>query len=196
MNTYLNKQQINVFGRTRLRKLMFMRFWFRPEMWWGWILERLNEILRILSDESEYEPQYAYGTDIYQDFMFNVGRKIHILKSAIKVLVNSPSFYVNIITCTGLVLSDRLSWLSREQTDGGCSPHQADGVHTELPARPALPQPAGDVQANNVQQDQGSWLGGGLLPRWRLLRKELQLSCFTWTLTWGHFQTFKRFIIL
>ena len=56
----------------------------------------LDTIRRRMSDESEYEPRYAYGKEIYEDFMFNVGRKIQILKSSIKVLVHSSelhSFY-------------------------------------------------------------------------------------------------------
>ena len=45
----------------------------------------METIRRNLSDESAYEPHYAYGKEIYEDFVFNVGRKIQILKSSIKV---------------------------------------------------------------------------------------------------------------
>ena len=66
---------------------------FRPKMWWSMIQNRINNLKKILSDESEYEHQYVYGTEIYNDFNFNVGRKIHTLKSAIKVDHYSYSYF-------------------------------------------------------------------------------------------------------
>ena len=54
-------------------------------MWLNVGLEKINKFTKFLSDESEYEAEYAYGSEIYDDFLFNVGRKAQILKSAIKV---------------------------------------------------------------------------------------------------------------
>ena len=56
-------------------------------MWLNVALEKINKLTTFLSDESEYEAEYAYGSEIYDDFLFNVGRKAQILKSAIKVEV-------------------------------------------------------------------------------------------------------------
>ena len=60
-------------------------FFLRPEMWLRSIMDQLNEIKRKISDESEYEAQYAFGNEIFNDFNYNVGRKIHVIKSSIKV---------------------------------------------------------------------------------------------------------------
>ena len=48
-------------------------------------LDNFNNLQTFLSDESDYEAQFAYGREIFSDFNFNVGRKMQIIKSAIKV---------------------------------------------------------------------------------------------------------------
>ena len=63
---------------------------------------QLNEIKRIISDESEYEAQYAFGNEIFNDFNYNVGRKIHVIKSSIKVTY--PILSIIIICMIGVVL--------------------------------------------------------------------------------------------
>ena len=60
-------------------------------------MTRLDTIRRRMLDESEYEPRYAYGKEIYEDFMFNVGRKIQILKSSIKVHSSELHSFYSII---------------------------------------------------------------------------------------------------
>ena len=54
-------------------------------MWLTSIMDQVNEIKRKVSDESEYEAEYAFGNEIFNDFNYNVGRKIHVIKSSIKV---------------------------------------------------------------------------------------------------------------
>ena len=58
---------------------------FRPEMWLSFVREKLSTFQKIISDERDYEAQYAYGKEIFNDFNYNVGRKLHILKSFIRV---------------------------------------------------------------------------------------------------------------
>ena len=58
---------------------------FRPEMLLMYSLDNFNKLQTFLSDESDYEAHFAYGREIFNDFNFNVGRKMQIIKSAIKV---------------------------------------------------------------------------------------------------------------
>ena len=57
---------------------------FRPEIILSVTLEKLRELQRTILNETDYENQYAYGKEIYNDFNFNVGRKIHVLQSGVK----------------------------------------------------------------------------------------------------------------
>ena len=57
---------------------------FRQEMILSVTLEKFRELQRAILDETEYESQYAYEKEIYNDFNFNVGRKIHVLQSGVK----------------------------------------------------------------------------------------------------------------
>ena len=57
---------------------------FRQEMILSVTLEKFRELQRSILDETDYESQYAYGKEIYNDFNFNVGRKIHVLQSGVK----------------------------------------------------------------------------------------------------------------
>ena len=68
---------------------------FRPGMWLNVALGKINKFTTFVTDESEYESGYAYGSEIYDDFLFNVGRKTQILKSVIKVeVIRSPSSFL------------------------------------------------------------------------------------------------------
>ena len=58
---------------------------FRPEMLLMYSLDNFNKLQTFLNDESDYEAKFAYGREIFNDFNFNVGRKMQIIKSAIKV---------------------------------------------------------------------------------------------------------------
>ena len=74
-------------------------------MWLNVALDNVNKFTKFISDESKYEAEYAYGSEIYSDFSFNVGRKRQILNSAIKVKA-IIYFLPHLILCfpTGLVL--------------------------------------------------------------------------------------------
>merc|ERR1712198_438745 len=63
----------------------YLRSILRPEMWLSFVREKLSTFQKIISDERDYEAQYAYGKEIFNDFNYNVGRKLHILKSFIRV---------------------------------------------------------------------------------------------------------------
>ena len=54
-------------------------------MWLNVALDNINKFTKFISDKSKYEAEYAYGIEIYDDFLFSVGRKRQILNSAIKV---------------------------------------------------------------------------------------------------------------
>ena len=60
----------------------------RPEVLWKLGVDQIDTFHKLVSNERDYEAQYAYGNEIFNDFNFNVGRKIHILKSVIKVQLN------------------------------------------------------------------------------------------------------------
>ena len=48
-------------------------------------LDNFDKFLKFISDDSHYEAQFAYGQEIFDDFNYNVGRKLHVIKSTIKV---------------------------------------------------------------------------------------------------------------
>ena len=82
-------------------------------MWLNVALDKINKLTTFLSDEPEYESEYAYGSEIYNDFLFNVGRKVQILKSAIKVeVITFIFFFIFCFLLPGLVLSDRSKGVS------------------------------------------------------------------------------------
>ena len=64
---------------------MFRRLHFRPELLISMSLENFEKLQKFISDDSDYEAQFAYGKGIFDDFSYNVGRKMHIIKSTIKV---------------------------------------------------------------------------------------------------------------
>ena len=70
---------------TEIRSLFLSITLFRPGVWLNVALDKINKFTTFISDESEYESGYAYGSEIFDDFFFNVGRKTQILKSVIKV---------------------------------------------------------------------------------------------------------------
>ena len=63
----------------------FKRLNFRPELLLSTSLDNLNKLQKFISDDSDYEAQFAYGKEIFDDFNYNVGRKMHVIKSTIKV---------------------------------------------------------------------------------------------------------------
>ena len=64
-------------------------------MWLNVALGEINKFTKFIFDESEYESGYAFGSEIYNDFLFNVGRKTQILKSVIKVkVITFISFFI------------------------------------------------------------------------------------------------------
>ena len=63
-------------------------------MWLNVALDNINKFTKFISDESKYEAEYAYGSEIYDDFLFSVGRKRQILNSAIKVKAIFNSFFI------------------------------------------------------------------------------------------------------
>ena len=81
-----------------------MQRFLRPEIWLISIMDQVNELKRKVSDESEYEDQYAFGNEIFNDFNYNVGRKIHIIKSSIKVVKSNLKTLVGLNCRSGLVL--------------------------------------------------------------------------------------------
>ena len=66
----------------------FKRLNFRPELLLSTSLDNLNKLQKFISDDSDYEAQFAYGKEIFDDFNYNVGRKMHVIKSTIKVYDN------------------------------------------------------------------------------------------------------------
>ena len=81
-------------------------------MWLNVALGEITKFTKFISDESEYEAGYAFGSEIYNDFLFNVGRKTQILKSVIKVeVITFISFFI-FCFFSGLVLSDWSQGLS------------------------------------------------------------------------------------
>ena len=83
-----------------------MQRFLRPEIWLISIMDQVNELKRKVSDEIEYEDQYAFGNEIFNDFNYNVGRKIHIIKSSIKVVKSNfiAKHMVGLNCRSGLVL--------------------------------------------------------------------------------------------
>ena len=67
----------------------FRRPYFRPELLLSMSLDNLNKLQKFISDDSDYEAQFAYGKEIFDDFNYNVGRKMHVIKSTIKVQNNA-----------------------------------------------------------------------------------------------------------
>jgi len=45
----------------------------------------LADLVRGVTDETEFEEEYAFDQQVHNDFNFNVGRKLHVLKVAVKV---------------------------------------------------------------------------------------------------------------
>ena len=81
---------------TEIRRFFLSLNFFRPGMWLNVGLGEITKLTKFISDESEYEAGYAFGSEIYNDFLFNVGRKTQILKSVIKVveLITFISFFI------------------------------------------------------------------------------------------------------
>ena len=50
----------------------------------------LADLVRGVTDETEFEEEYAFDQQVHNDFNFNVGRKLHVLKVAVKV--RTPDF--------------------------------------------------------------------------------------------------------
>ena len=48
-------------------------------------LDNLNKLKKFISDDSDYEVQFAYGKEIFDDLNYYVGQKMHVIKSTIKV---------------------------------------------------------------------------------------------------------------
>ena len=71
--------------RLSKRLKMFRRLHFRPELLISMSLDNFEKLQKFVSDDSDYEAQFAYGKEIFDDFNYNVGRKMHIIKSTIKV---------------------------------------------------------------------------------------------------------------
>ena len=84
----------------RLRRLHF-----RPELLLSKSLDSFSKFQKFISDDSDYEAQFAYGKEIFDDFNYNVGRKMHIIKSTIKVWTLIFTITINQYKSTGVVLS-------------------------------------------------------------------------------------------
>ena len=44
-----------------------------------------DKVMREVTNETQFEAEYAHDKQVFNDFNFNVGRKLHILKVAVKV---------------------------------------------------------------------------------------------------------------
>ena len=73
-------------------------------------LDNFDKLRKFISDNSDYEAQFAYGEEIFDDFNYNVGRKLHIIKSIIKVQI--MLIFTDSHHSVGMVLSHWLYELS------------------------------------------------------------------------------------
>ena len=96
--------------RLSKRLKMFRRLHFRPELLISMSLDNFEKLQKFVSDDSDYEAQFAYGKEIFDDFNYNVGRKMHVLKSTIKVQI--MLIFTDSHNSVGMVLSHWLCELS------------------------------------------------------------------------------------
>ena len=110
-------------------------------------LDNFEKMQKFISDDSDYEAQFAYGKEIFDDFNYNVGRKMHVIKSTIKVQI--MLIFTDSHNSVGMVLSHWLCELSWKETIRPGQEYTADGDCSELLTRLSISDLTRNVQTDN-----------------------------------------------
>ena len=94
----MSRDKFDKMFKTKMVKnvLVFLKEKIRKVLQPNLIVEKIegfvDDIVTEVTDERLFEAEYAFNQEVLKDFNFNVERKLHMLKVALKVIINHLDF--------------------------------------------------------------------------------------------------------